>query len=111
MDWDAIFNEINKLEPNDPTRRSYEPVLLHDIWPDPKDYDVRWQPFRNIIEFMLWLGINDPQIGMTRKMLEWIINLLLTLQDHCVISDKIFIPTSATTIPKWNRYFPQPPVC
>ena len=60
---------------------------------------------------MLWLGISDPNLGMTRTMLEWIINLLLTLQDHQYIKNSLWIPSDPTTITKYDRFFPDPPVC
>ena len=111
--WQAILEAIAAMDANDPSRRSYESLLLHNVWPNTKSshYNELWKPFRNLICFMLWLGLNDPQLGMTRQMLTWIINLLVTLQDHGLLDANVWIPTNSSTITKYTRYFPEPPIC
>lgn len=109
MDPIAIRNAVSDLPPNDISRQSYEALLNHDCWP--KDCDPRWQPFDNIIPFICWLGRGDQKLRFTRNHLQWILNLLLTLQDHQIISSNVWIPSSAVTIEEYDRYFPEPPVC
>ena len=109
MDPDAIYGAIKNLPTNDPSRKSYEALLEHECWP--KHVDPRFQPFDNIACFMCWLGIGDDSLKMSRNLLTWVLNLLLTLQDHGYISQSLWIPTDATTITQYDRYFPDPPVC
>lgn len=104
-----VYHDLRQYQGNDICKKSYESLLLHDNWPE--DVEPNWQPFANVLCFMLWLGYNDSNLNMTRIMLQWIINLLLTLQFYNVIKHDIWIPTDASTIGKWNRWFPDPPIC
>ena len=111
-DVDVITEAISQLDVNNPIRRSYESLFKHFIWPKPKDYDEDWKPFRNCLCYMLWLGLNDPNLSMTRNTLQWILNLLMTLKSEGVFKDdNYWIPTDASTITKYKRYFPNPPLC
>ena len=90
-------------------RKSYEALFNHNEWP--QKVDPNWRPFKNLVCFFLYLGLNDPELGMTRRMLRWIINLLLTMKLHRIINDKYWIPSDDSTVAKWDRYFVKPPVC
>ena len=59
---DEIRDAISDLPPQDPSRKSYEALLGHECWP--KQCDPRWQPFPNILFFMLWLGWGNTFLFM-----------------------------------------------
>ena len=100
----------HQLSENDPTRKSYECLLLHDEWPC-RFVNEDWKPFRNLLCFMLYIGWEDKALGMTTQMLDWILNLMLTMQSYNYIDKEFFIPKDHSTILKYKRWFPDPPIC
>ena len=107
---DLLRQLCDNLPNNNPIKQSYQTLLNHDQWPK-KYVNHDFAPFRNLICFMLYIGWEDKSLGMTKKMLNWILNLLLTLQVDNIIQANYFIPKDASTILKYKRWFPDPPVC
>ena len=111
VELDELLHSLcDQLPNNNPIKESYSQLLNHDIWPS-NYVNEQFAPFRNVACFMLYLGWSDKYLGMTTKMLDWIINLLLTLQQHDIIDSEVFLPRDRSTILKYKRWFPQPPVC
>lgn len=107
---DKLHQLCDQLPSNDPIKKSYQQLLNHEEWP--KNFiNPHWEPFRNLVCFLLYIGWEDKSLGMSVKMLDWIINLLLTLQQENIIDDEYFIPRDHSTILKYKRWFPDPPVC
>ena len=107
-----IRNALQGMSKLNPIRRSYQSLLNCKFWPNARDLDEDWKPFRNCACYLLWLGRNDPQLGLTSNVLQWIINLLLTLKAEGVFKyDDYWIPRDSSTIDKWMRYFPEVPIC
>ena len=110
IDWDFFRNEIFKLPGEHPSRKAYSPLLKHEVWPEPKNLDPRWQPLGNLLHWFLFLGWFSAKYGFTREQIQWILNMLLTLQHYGYIDDQLWIPSDPTTIAKWKRYFVSPPL-
>ena len=106
-DQAELKQRYERLEPSSPSYLAWSRLVNHDVYN--KNAELEWYPFQNELCFMLWLGRSDPSLGMTRNMLTWIINLLLTLKMNNHIDNDYFIPTHATTVEKWWRFIPQPP--
>ena len=106
-DQEQLRVQLNNLSPNDPSRLAWENLIDHENVN--KNASNEWYPGRNIVDYLLFVGKNDPNWGMTRKMLQWIVDLLLTLQVEGYLDEDLKIPTNATTIEKWWIYIPKPP--
>ena len=110
IDWSQFAATIFQLERDEPSRQSYMPLLLHDTWVDENTLDPRWQPLGNMVHWFLLLGWFSRKYNFTREQMKWILNMLNTLQYYKLIDESLYIPTDPSTISKWKRYFPTPPV-
>ena len=104
-----LHSFMSVLNPSDPNYASYAALQQHEQWNN-KYENLHWRPFRNALCFMLWLGWNDPALSLSRNQLQWILFVLLTLRKQGIIADNYWIPTNASTISKWSRWFPTPPL-
>ena len=105
-----LHNLCDVLPTNNPIKKSYQQLLKHNNWPS-RFVNPHFAPFRNVACFMLYVGWEDKSLGMTTKMLDWILNLLLTLKSYNIIDEDFFVPRDRSTILKYKRWFPNPPVC
>ena len=70
---------------------------------------VEWSPANNVVEWLLFLLHIDVSNGITRDILQKIIDLLWTLQKYGVVSD-IELPTTAQQIEKLPEKLLKPPI-
>ncbi|MGB1097609.1 MAG: hypothetical protein ACPG2Y_03350 [Acholeplasmataceae bacterium] len=110
IDWDMLIRAIRQLNRRDPCRKSYDGLLKHNVWPSPKFIIPRWKPLGHMLHWFLLLGWYSPTLNLTRVQMEFILNLLLTMQFYGYFDESIWIPTDASTIAKWKRWFAMPPV-
>jgi hypothetical protein len=106
-DQQEIINLINNLPRNDIRRKSWESLISHNK--TNKYATEMWYPFRNEICLMLFLGLQDQQLSMTRKLLQWFIWFLNTLQDRHIIGQEYWLPKSSQTVESWINLFPNVP--
>ena len=105
---DEMHQFMSVLDSSDINYKSYAALQNHEEWNN-KYANLHWRPFRNCACFILWLGWNDAALSLSRIQLQWILFLLLTLRDQGIIPRDYWIPTDASTIGKWRRWFPKPP--
>jgi hypothetical protein len=105
-----IRNNINNLPDASPSKTSWQALIDHEKF-NKKNANIHWKPFRNILCFFLWIGRHDPSIRWTRKQLQWILDVLRSVKDAGFITNDLWIPTDASTIEKWDNWFPMPPIC
>ena len=104
-----IMNSFANRQSIDPCFRSWQALYKHKEFN--KHCKSKWKPFRNELEYILWLGRNNSSLGLTRAQIQFILDLVKTLQNNGHLSGDYKIPKSATTIEKYNRWFPKVPFC
>ena len=99
---------LDTLPDNDPNKIAWQTLIDHNKWNSKADPD--WYPFRNELHFLLFLARFDPNLGITRQIIQIFLDILQTLQKNGHITDTYNIPKHATTVEKWWQFIPKPPI-
>lgn len=112
-DWDFptpddVSQEINQLENLNPNKLAWQALLEHDD--ENSKAHVDWYPWRNELCMLLFLCRYDPTYGMTRNIIQCFLDILRTMKKNGHITANYFIPKDASTVEKWWKFIPKPPI-
>ena len=102
-----LYNALRNIDNEAPNKLAWTSLLEHESWND--EAPNNWRPFDNGLCAMLFLGYVNPELHLTRNVLNWFLAVLHSLQQQGVIKNNYWIPADGTTIERWKRFFPVPP--
>ena len=70
----------------------------------------QWFPGDHIIEFLMFCFRYNDSLSITRDIVQKVLDIFLTLQQHGIIVPDIDIPESASTIERLIDNMPHPPI-
>ena len=70
-----------------------------------------WYPFVNEFDFLSFALMNNPKLGVTHQIMNFVIKIMKTLKNNGVIDEEYKIPANALAIVRRWDTIPQPPVC
>lgn len=107
-DQQHLQQELNNLRDDDKSQIAWNSLIKHNK--SNKNASYQHYPFVNTACSLLFFGRFNPTLGITRNITQWVLTLLRTLQVEGHLDSEYFIPKDASTIEKWWKYIPQPPL-
>ena len=103
-----MIEMLQQLTDDNPTKRAWTNLI--EFKEANKNATAEWFPFENELGLLLFVGRYDPQLSITRAIIQFFIKILRTLQENGHLNANYSIPKDASTVEKWMKNIPTPPI-
>ena len=107
-DQDCLREKFSTIDNDDYSKISWE--ALYDHSNHNSQGTIEWYPAHDIIEGFLFLFYVKKNMHVTEDILQNVIYMLLSLQEHGIIHPEFAIPYSAKTVIRLKEKVPQVPI-
>ena len=111
-DWpnqQHLRRQFQNVDVKDPSKLSWESLYDHSV--HNQQATKEWYPGYDIVEALLFAFYKTKKLNITEAILQNVIYLLISLQQHGVIDESYALPYSAKTIMRMTKFTPKVPMC
>ena len=99
--------KLNELDENSHMKRAWKKLMTHEEWPE-RFLNENYKPFRNATCAQLFFTYENSTNDLSRQNMNCFLSILKDLQARGLLAADEWIPSNATTIESWRKYFMVP---